>query len=39
LALAQEIGDMLAADRPFDRDAYEQALRRLPELPEPSEPV
>jgi hypothetical protein len=32
--LAWEISAMLAADRPFDREAYEQALRRLPELPE-----
>lgn len=38
VVLAQEIGDMLAANRPFDRDAYEQALRRLPELPEPGTP-
>lgn len=38
VVLAQEIGDMLAANRPFDRDAYEQGLRRLPELPEPSTP-
>ena len=38
LVLAHEIGAMLAADRPFDRDAYELALRRLPELPdEPGE--
>jgi hypothetical protein len=34
LVLAQEIRAMLDADRPFDRDHYEQALRRLPELPE-----
>ena len=33
LVLAQEIGAMLTADRPFDRDGYELALRRLPELP------
>jgi hypothetical protein len=32
--MAWEISAMLAADRPFDREAYEQALRRLPELPE-----
>ena len=38
LVLAHEIGAMLAADRPFDRDGYELALRRLPELPdEPGE--
>ena len=38
LVLAHEIGAMLAADRPFDHDAYELALRRLPELPdEPGE--
>lgn len=35
LVLACEISAMLAADRPFDREAYELALRRLPELPEP----
>ena len=34
LVLADEIGAMLAADRPFDRNAYELALRRLPELPD-----
>ena len=34
LVLAAEIAAMLAADRPFDRDGYELALRRLPELPE-----
>ena len=34
LVLAHEIGAMLAADRSFDRDGYELALRRLPELPE-----
>ena len=34
LVLAQEISTMLEADRPFDRDGYELALRRLPELPE-----
>ena len=33
LVLAQEIGAMLTADRPLDRDGYELALRRLPELP------
>lgn len=33
LVLAREISAMLAADRPFDRVGYEQALRRLPELP------
>jgi hypothetical protein len=33
LVLAGEISAMLAADRPFDRDGYELALRRLPELP------
>lgn len=34
LILAQEISAMLAAERPFDREGYELALRRLPELPE-----
>lgn len=34
LVLARAISTMLAADRPFDRDAYELALRRLPELPD-----
>ena len=34
LVLAQEISAMLDANRPFDRDGYELALRRLPELPE-----
>lgn len=32
--LAQEIGAMLAADRPFDGQWYEKALRALPDLPE-----
>ena len=34
LVLAEEIRNMLAAERPFDRDGYELALRRLPELPD-----
>ncbi|MBS7662499.1 hypothetical protein I0D00_11215 [Pseudomonas lalucatii] len=34
LVLAHEVKRMLAADRPFDSAAYEQALRALPELPE-----
>ncbi|UVE17661.1 hypothetical protein NVV93_19200 [Pseudomonas sp. LS44] len=36
LVLAHEINAMLAADRPFDSAWYDQALRALPELPEPS---
>ncbi|PVZ10420.1 MULTISPECIES: hypothetical protein [unclassified Pseudomonas] len=32
--LAMEIDDMLEADRPFDSQWYETALRGLPELPE-----
>jgi formate dehydrogenase maturation protein FdhE len=40
LVLAHEVKAMLAADRPFDGAAYEQALRALPELPDdPSEPA
>jgi Fic family protein len=31
--LAFEIDDMLEADRPFDNEWYEKALRALPELP------
>lgn len=31
--LAHAIGVMLESDSPFDRAAYEEALRRLPELP------
>ncbi|TLX58724.1 hypothetical protein DN824_09030 [Stutzerimonas nosocomialis] len=34
LVLAAEIAAMLREDRPFDRDGYEAALRRLPDLPE-----
>lgn len=32
--LAIEIDNMLKADRPFDGEWYEAALRALPELPE-----
>jgi hypothetical protein len=32
--LAIEIDNMLKADRPFDGDWYEAALRALPELPD-----
>lgn len=32
--LAFQIGRMLDANQPFDLDAYEQALRNLPALPE-----
>ena len=31
--LAVEIDALLEADRPFDTEWYEQALRKLPELP------
>lgn len=34
LALAHEIRQMLAEDRPFDPQAYETLLRNLPDLPE-----
>ncbi|MEN0105134.1 MAG: hypothetical protein AAGC84_01780 [Pseudomonas sp.] len=34
LVLAHEIDAMLDADRPFDSQWYEQALRALPDLPE-----
>ncbi|WP_271409753.1 hypothetical protein [Pseudomonas sp. Q1-7] len=34
LVLAHEIDAMLAADRPFDGEWYERALRALPDLPE-----
>jgi hypothetical protein len=34
LVLAWEIRNMMAEDRSFDLDRYEQALRALPELPE-----
>ncbi|MDA8481590.1 hypothetical protein NNO07_00815 [Pseudomonas resinovorans] len=34
LVLAHEIDAMLAADRPFDTEWYERALRALPDLPE-----
>ncbi|MNU10820.1 hypothetical protein D3C72_2582110 [compost metagenome] len=34
LVLAHEIDAMLKADRPFDREWYEKALRALPDLPE-----
>lgn len=37
LVLAAEIGAMLAANRPFDLEGYEAALRRLPELPDEPE--
>nr|WP_298146636.1 hypothetical protein [uncultured Pseudomonas sp.] len=36
LVLSDEIQAMLSADRPFDRDRYEQMLRALPQLPEPA---
>lgn len=32
--LAAEIHALMREERGFDRDAYESALRRLPELPE-----
>ncbi len=34
LVLAHEVQAMLKADRPFDTEAYENALRALPELPD-----
>ena len=34
LVLADEINQMLAQDRAFDRERYEGNLRNLPELPE-----
>lgn len=34
--LAWQISEMLEADRAFDMDAYERALRALPQLPEGS---
>ena len=34
LVLAHEIESMLAEDRPFNGDWYEQALRALPTLPD-----
>lgn len=37
VVLAHEIRSMLAADRPFDANAYEVMLRKLPELPEATE--
>jgi hypothetical protein len=37
LVLADEIEQMLAADRSFDLTRYEQGLRALPELPEQGE--
>ncbi|OCX93486.1 MAG: hypothetical protein BFD77_12640 [Pseudomonas sp. CO183] len=37
VVLAHEIRCMLAADRPFDANAYEVMLRKLPELPEATE--
>jgi hypothetical protein len=37
VVLAHEIRSMLAADRPFDANAYEIMLRKLPELPEATE--
>lgn len=36
LVLAHEIAAMLREDRPFDGAWYEQALRKLPELPDES---
>lgn len=35
LVLAHEVAAMLRDDRPFDAAWYEQALRALPQLPEP----
>lgn len=32
--LAWQISEMLKADGPFDMDAYERALRALPQLPD-----
>ncbi|WP_448683492.1 hypothetical protein [Pseudomonas nicosulfuronedens] len=37
LVLAHEIEAMLAEDRPFNGEWYEQALRALPTLPDGSE--
>ena len=37
VVLAHEIRSMLAEDRPFDANAYEVMLRKLPELPEATE--
>lgn len=37
LVLAAEIQDLTREQRGFDRDGYEAALRRLPELPEEPE--
>ena len=37
VVLAHEIRSMLAEDRPFDANAYEDMLRKLPELPEATE--
>ncbi|KRW61352.1 hypothetical protein [Pseudomonas sp. TTU2014-080ASC] len=37
LVLADEIEQMLAADRAFDLARYEQGLRALPQLPEQGE--
>jgi len=34
--LAWQISEMIKADQPFDLQAYEQALRALPQLPEES---
>lgn len=34
--LAWQISEMMQADRPFNMQAYEQALRALPQLPEES---
>ncbi|HZJ94618.1 MAG TPA: hypothetical protein VFD11_03475 [Thiopseudomonas sp.] len=34
--LAWQISEMMRADRPFNMQAYEQALRALPQLPEES---
>ena len=31
--LAFQIGEMFIDDKPFDNEAYEQALRNLPDLP------
>ena len=34
VVLSDEIQALLAANRPFDRDSYEQLMRALPDLPE-----
>ena len=34
--LAWQISEMLKAEKPFDMDAYERALRALPQLPDAS---